>query len=265
MPELSPIRPVPPLARDMDLEKNRLPSTFALAGETITLNYDDGTVATLRMTADRVAWQIKQADAVREGEDAYDAVDMRPGIFFLHFASPGAGFGVSHVIDREHGRSVTAWDEIEDQDGIKTLRRFIRPARIANRGGRYQAIAESRELIGRRAYCEYSKEAALEHIYVNSSAVVWQWLLLPNDPRFDALKTEVGIEAVSMRKIREDLFLLALNDGGPVGLTLLMDFEQMRNVGMLFGAVPSGMLSRPVGAVITVLNQFSYPQCYEPG
>ena len=256
MPELHPIRPVPPMARDMDLQRNRLPSTKALAGETITLRYDEGAVLTLRLRGERVAWELDG----QSGEDPYDAVELRPGIFFLHMASREAGFGLSHVLDRTAGRAVTAWDETAGGP----LRRHVRTARIGESTD-YQPIPESRELIGRRAYCEYSPEAALEHIYVNSAAIVWQWLLLPDDPRFDPLKTEVGIEAVSMRKIADGLFLLALNDAGPVGLTLLMDFEQERNVGMLFGVVPSGLISRPVGATITLLNELTHPAGYEPG
>jgi hypothetical protein len=249
------------MARDMDLVKNRLPSTRSLAGETIVLEYDDGAVATLRLTADRVTWQVRGNGEVLEGDDSYDAVELRPDLFFLHFSSPAANLGLSHVIDRVDGRAITVWNVAERQE----LQRFLRPARVAGHAKAYRPIEESRELIGRRAYCQYSEEAALEHIYVNSSAVVWQWLLLPDDPRFDVLKTEVGIEAVSMRKVRDEVFLLVLNDGGPVGLTLLMDFEQRRNVGCLFGKGPNGIVDRPCGAVITPLNQLSYPPGFEPG
>jgi hypothetical protein len=265
MAELSPIRAVPPMVRDMDLQKNRLPSTDALAGETITLAYDDGAEVTLRMTVDLVAWTISDDGGRLAGESSYDAVEIRLGVFFLHFASAGDGIGLSIVIDRGEGRSVTAWDRIAEAKGATSLRRAVRSARIAGHDGPYRPIAESRELVGRRAYCEYSEEAALEHVYVNSRAIVWQWLLLPDDPRFEPLKTEVGIEAVSMRKVRDDLFLLTLNDGGPVGLTVLMDFERLRNVGMLFGAGSTGILSRPVGAHITLLNRLTYPEGYEPG
>jgi len=89
--------------------------------------------------------------------------------------------------------------------------------------------------------------------------------MLPSDPRFDALRTEVGIEAVSMRKVRDELFLLALHDGGSIELTLLMDFAQGRNVGQLFGVTDRGIVSRPVGAKIVPLGSIDYPQGFEPG
>jgi hypothetical protein len=258
MPELLPIRPVPPMARDMDLTKNRMPSTGMLTGETITLAYDHGEELTCEFGSDRLRWRTKDGQS---GEDPYDAVELRPDIFFLHHASEGAGIGRSHVIDRTRGRAATAWDDASGP----VLRRFVHAARAADHGGPYVPIAETRELIGRRAYCQYSDEAALEHVYVNSAAIVWQWLLLPDDPRFDVLKAEVGMEAVSMRKVGDDLFFLALNDGGPVGLTLLMDFGQKRNVGMLFGRTQTGLLSRPVGADIVLLNDMQYPPGIGPG
>jgi len=257
MPELLPIRPVPPMARDMDLKKNRMPSTSVLAGETITLAYDHGEELVFDLGGDRLKWRTKDG---QRGEEPYDAVELRPGIFFLHHASEDAAIGRSHVIDRPGGRAVTAWDDASGP----VLRRFVHSARTGDDGGPYVPIAETRELIGRRAYCQYSDEAALEHVYVNSAAILWQWLVLPDDPRFDVLKAEVGIEAVSMRKVGDDLFFLALNDGGPVGLTLLMDFTQKRNVGMLFGRTQAGLLSRPVGADIVLLNNMQYPAGFEP-
>jgi hypothetical protein len=101
--ELNPIRPVPPMARDMDLQKNRLASTRSLAGETIILRHDDGAVAALRLTAQRVSWQIEDLAGTRGGEIPYDAVELRQQIYFLHFASAEAGFGVSQLITARGG------------------------------------------------------------------------------------------------------------------------------------------------------------------
>jgi hypothetical protein len=277
MSELAPIAPVPPMVRDMDLAANRPPSSTALAGETITLQYDDGDLATLRFSEARVAWEIQggsgsggggssgSGSGSGSGEDAYDAVELRPQVFFVTIASPAASAGFNHVIDQAAGRAVTVFNALEFGDGGARLRRFVRTARIGGHAGAYDPIPESRELIGRRAFCYYSDEAALEHVYVNSRAIVWQWLRLPDDPRFDPLRTEVGIEAVSMRKVQDDLFLLTLHDGGPVGLTLLMDFAQKQNVGWLFGQGAGGMVDRPCGAKIVPLNMLTYPQGFSPG
>ncbi|HZV18103.1 MAG TPA: MoaF N-terminal domain-containing protein [Sphingobium sp.] len=265
MLELKPIEPVPPMARDMDLTKYRLPSTTVLGGETIVLAYDDGGTATFRLTETRVNWELATGDTVLTGEDDYDAVEVRPGLFFLHFAAAEANLGLSTVIDRDAGRAITVWNVPTETDGGWDLRRFLRPARVSGHETPYRPIARSRKLIGRRAYCIYSEEAALEHIYVNSSAIIWQWLLLPDNPRFAPLKTEVGIEAVTMWEVRDDMFLLVLRVPGPVQLTLLMDFEQMRNVGCLFGRTNAGLVDRLVGAKIVHLNDLTYPAGHGPG
>src|SRR5690606_19868832 len=198
--------------------------------------YDHGDRVTLRFSEQRVVWEFSgpNGTAGRKGEDGYDAVELRGGVFFVTIASPEANAGFNHVIDQAAGRAVSIVNELELTEDRARLRRFVWTASLGEPAGSYEPIPESDELIGRRAFCQYSDEAALEHVYVNSRAIIWQWLLLPDDPRFDPLRTEVGIEAVSMRKVQDDLFLLTLHDGGPVGLTLLMDFAQKQNVGWLF-------------------------------
>ncbi|MCW2413064.1 MULTISPECIES: molybdenum cofactor biosynthesis F family protein [unclassified Sphingobium] len=263
MYQVAPIDPVPPMVRDMDLSKNRQESTTMLVGQDIQLNYDDGAALILRFGTDTVASEIRGAAEMPSGDCPYDAVEARPGTFFVHVVDIDRKLGLTHVIDREQGRAITVWDQWVD--GEPAIRRMLRPARIAGSSIDYVPIMESRELIGRRAYCQYSEEAALEHVYVNSRAILWQWLMLPNDPRFEVLRTEVGIEAVSMRKVGDELFLLALHDGGSIELTLLMDFARGRNVGQLFGVTERGIVSRPVGAKVVPLGRIDYPQGFEPG
>ncbi|MCC7464015.1 MAG: MoaF N-terminal domain-containing protein [Gammaproteobacteria bacterium] len=239
---------------------NRLPSTDALAGEAIQLLFDDGATMSMALTAGTLRWAFADRGRTAQGEDAYDAVEMRPGVFFLDFAVRGGPFAFSHVIDREHGRAITVWNELTHEGGERDLRELLRPARLAGHAGAYEPIGQSRDLLGRRVFCEYSREAALEHLYVNSRTLVWQWLLRPPELEF-----EVGVEAVGYWKIRDELFLLASRGEDPIGLTLLMDFDRARNVGRLFGQGACGIVDRRCGARITFLGAFSYPPGYQPG
>jgi hypothetical protein len=258
--QLQPIEPVPPMRRDMDLMANRLPSTDALAGETLELLFDDGATMTMALAAGTLRWRFTDGDRTVQNEGAYDAVEIRPGIFFLDFAMASGPFAFSHVIDRERGRAITVWNELTDEGGERGLREFLRPARLAGHTGEYEPIGQSRALLGRRVFCEYSREAALEHLYVNSRTLVWQWLLRPPELEF-----EVGIEAAGYWQIRDELFLLTTRGEAPIGLTLLMDFDQNRNVGRLFGQGDFGIVDRRCGAKITFLNAFTYPSGYKPG
>lgn len=261
MVQLKPIEPVPPMRRDMDLLANRLPSTRELAGRSIALAFDDGAGLAIELGEEGARWQAREPSGkVLAGENSWDAVEMRPGIFFLDFAASDGRCAFSNVIDFNAGRALTVWNEVVGEGEAADLYEMLRPGRIVGAAGAYEPVAETRELLGKRLFCEYSPEAALEHIYVNSKTIIWQWLLSP-----EALKHEVGIEAVSMWKIADRLYLISTRDLPPMELTLLIDLDQMRNVGRLFGFGPFGVLDRRVGAKVTFLGEFEYPESYEPG
>jgi len=261
MRQLKPIEPVPPMRRDMDIGANRLPSTEALAGRTIGLDYDHGLRLTLTFTPTRLRWSTDAPAADADGgEVPYDAVEIRPGTFFIDYVIADRGRCLSHVVDSERGRALSVVSEIVDVSGKPDLRVLLQPARLRDHVGRYQAIAETRELLGKRLFCQYGPHAALEHIYANSATIVWQWLRSPPE-----LALEVGVEAVTMWKIGERLYLISTRGEAPIQLTLLLDLEQMRNVGRLFGRGAFGLVDRRCGAKITFLGEFAYPAGYAPG
>ncbi len=260
MRDLEPIKPVPPMRRDMDIVANRLPSTPALAGQTIQLEYESGGRFTLAFTATRVQWSVSGNEIGRSGDGVYDAVEIRPNIFFIDFSLPDGSMAVSHVVDRPGGRALGVWSEIVEAGDRPELRERLMPARLVGYTGPYEGVAETRELLGKRLFCEYSSAAALEHIYVNSATIVWQWLRSPPE-----LALEVGIEAVTMWKIQERLYLISTRGEEPIQLTLLLDLQRMRNVGRLFGRGRFGPVDRRCGAKITFLGEFAYPESYRPG
>lgn len=261
MRELKPIQPLPPIRRDMNIVANRLPSTAILANRTITLGYEDGSELSLAFAPTKLRWtSLGPGEATRSGEDTYDAVEIRPGLFFIDYVIPGSRTAFSHVFDSERGRALSVVSEIVEANGKPDLRVRLAPARVAGRLGTYEPIAETRELLGKRLFCEYSDEAALEHIYANSGTIVWQWLRSPPE-----LALEVGIEAVSMWKIAERLYLISTRGPDPIQLTLLLDVHRMRNVGRLFGWGAFGLVDRRCGAKITFLGEFAYPPGFSPG
>jgi hypothetical protein len=261
MRELTPIRPVPPIRRDMDITANRLASTTALAGATIGLRFEGGATLSIAFSATHIRWDATGLDGWNlSGEGEYDAVEMRPGIFFVDYVLTNESMAFSHVIDRERGRALTVWSELVDTGGTPDLRELLLPAKVLDHPAPGPAIEETRELLGKRLFCEYSSVAALEHIYVNSATIVWQWLLGPPE-----LAQEVGIEAVTMWEIRDRLYLISTRGSEPIQLTLLLDLQRMRNVGRLFGRSEFGLVNRRCGAKIIYLGEFAYPKGYQPG
>jgi hypothetical protein len=259
--QLKPITPVPPMRRDMDLVSNRLASTTVLDRKAITLEFEDGSHMEMALTATHVRWSVVTSGGQsRSGEDVYDAVEIRPQVFWLDFALGDGSMAFSNVVDFSKGRAITVWNEAIKTAAKPDLRELLRPAKIIGSGAPYEPVAETRELLGKRLFCEYSREAALEHIYVNSVTIVWQWLLSP-----PVLAQEVGIEAVTMWKVAEQLYLISTRGEDPIQLTLLIDLNQMRNVGRLFGNGHFGVVNRRCGARVTFLGEFNYPTGYQPG
>jgi hypothetical protein len=252
------IQPVPPSGHDWHLAMNRLPSTRALAGTTLDLRLEDGSALVLKLDADTVDWQLRDDGLLQDGSDGYDAVEMRPGIFFVDYVTADADMAVSLVVDTDRGRAVTVINRMIPQEDSLAVRQLVRSASVTGADAAYEPIEETRELIGKRLFCEYSPDCVLEHLYLNSRTFAWQHLNAPPDMAYEADR-----DNASMWKIAEQLYLLT-TAGGAVELTLLMDLGQMRNVGRLFGRNPRGVLDERCGAKIVYLGQTTYPEGYEP-
>jgi hypothetical protein len=256
---LETILPPPPVRRDMDLTANRLPSTSALDGSEFTLELSDGASLELGFADGEVRWTLVDDDALTEGTDEYDAVEIRPSLFFVDFCTSDRDRAVSIVLDRGRGRSLVLVNDLVDNgDGVG----LVVKASAARVNGQtdYAPIEATGELNGRRLFCEYSDGVALEHIYVNSRVLAWQWLKTP----LPELTHEVGVESTMYWKIDEALFLLHSMGDGAVELTLLLDLEQKRNVGRLFGQGAVDLVDDRCGATLTLLGRTEYPEGYEP-
>lgn len=248
------------LARPMDLLQNRLPSTQALGGDSIVLELDDGGTLRLAFAAETVDWTLTLDGQTDSHENPYDAVEMRPGIFFVDFVAPGSERQLTVVIDRAEGRAIVLLDDLLDGADGRALRQTVLTARISGTSAEYVAIERTRDLLGRRLYCEYSDEAAIEHIYANTETLVWQWLAVP----IPALLHEVGVETGWIWKVAEELYLLHCRGDGAMTLILLLDLEHRRNVGRLFGEGAHGLLDERCGAKLTLLGRFDYPEHHQP-
>jgi hypothetical protein len=255
---LESILPPPPVRRDMDLTANRLPSTTALDGSDVTLEMTDGASFYLGFAGGEVNWKLSVGGDVTEGTDSCDAVEVRPDLFFVDFCTSDHGRAVSIALDRGRGRALVIVNDLVDRgDGLRLLVKAS-AARL-NGTDDYVPIEATAELTGRRLFCEYSDGVALEHIYLNSRVLGWQWLKTP----LTELTHEVGIDSTMYWKIDDSLYLLH-SMGDALELTLLLDLEQKRNVGRLFGQGMVDFVDERCGAKITLLGRTDYPDGYHP-
>lgn len=258
MKTLENILPPPPVRRDMDISANRLPSTTALDGSDVALEMADGASFELAFADGEVNWKLAIGAEATEGTDKYDAVEVRPDLFFVDFCTSDRGRAVSITLDRGRGRALVIVNDLVDRGDGLGLQVRASAGRV-NGADDYEPIEATAELTGRRLFCEYSDGVALEHIYLNSRVLAWQWLKTP----LAELAHEVGVDSTMYWKIDDSLYLLH-SMGDAVELTLLLDLEQKRNVGRLFGQGAVDFVDERCGAKLTLLGRTDYPDGYHP-
>lgn len=244
-----------------DRATNRLPSTAGLEGTTIELGLEDGETARVWFREGAMAWQPGSSDGGEIlFEGPYDAVEVRDGTFHVDADFSERSRSMTLVIVKGAGCALVVDSVVGLGRSPVTLHQRIRSARLAGGGSPYRPITETRELIGRRLICEYAPGTAMEHVYLNSSTLVWQRLKSPPELAF-----EVESEHATVWKVSQELFLLGSVGRFPLELVLLLDLAQNRNVGHLFGQSSSGsMLYQLCGAHITPLGWTKYPGGYAP-
>lgn len=252
--------------RAFDYAKNRLPSTDELDGSHLALELDDGGRLELSFVSGEVEWSLEEQGDAQSGRDDYDAVEIRPGLFWVDFVSSVRApqdRAISIALDRERGRAIVLASDLVEEAGQPRLLCSWSPARVDG-AENYEPLEPTDELTGRRLFCEYNDDVVIEHVYLDSRALAWQWLRCSNPD----LTFEVAVESNMFWKIGENLYLLQGEETtgfGREALTLLLDLDQKRNVGRLFGRAPDNeVIDFRVGAKLTLLSETAYPEGYQP-
>lgn len=256
-----------PYPRVLDYAQYRLPSTDALDGSGAALELDGGGRLELSFADGEVNWKLEDGSDVSDGQDAYDAVQVRPGVFFVDFVagvSEPRDRAISIAFDPGRGRAVVLVNDIVAQADDEP--RLICKSSAGRVDGteNYEPLELTSDLTGRRLFCEYSDDVVIEHVYLDSRALAWQWLRCP----IAELTYEVSVENNMFWKIGDDLYLLHGQEPSGFGresLTLLLDLDQKRNVGRLFGrSSENDVIDFRVGAKLTLLGRTDYPDGYQP-
>jgi MoaF C-terminal domain/MoaF N-terminal domain len=236
------------------IDGNRAPRTAVLAGTGVSVQADGGGRRDLVfLSADRVRW----SDGDRGGEDWYEAIEVRPGVFFVTLTYAEAPLEASVlVVDRGRGRTLTVDSHIaaEPTPGRPRVSQTFRPGTVAGTPPLGAPAAATRDLIGWRALYRYSPDHLYEHIYLSSERYAWQCLVGEQRGHGDVdLATTWSLGAgLYVFTFRE--FLI------PVAATWLYDLSAMRTTGVFFGLGAAGAAQcAPGGAIITELGRVRYP------
>lgn len=250
-------RPKPRYNERIAWSDNRLPATGALAGRDVTLERDDSQTVTFAFGPEKVSWQAPGSASV---ETPYHAVELRDGVFSVEMLQPEGPHGSPRVatslaLNLQTGAALVVTNTVtlgERSD----FRQDIAPCTIAGSGGEPPTL--SAELVGRRAYAEYSDGHAAEHVYLNPRRLGTQGL---GDSDFSSAKMDDS----TTWKLGDDLFVLTwVQEWNPVGAVLLMDFAGLRNAGVFLGGDSDGFFHFVCGARLGLLDQVTYPPGREP-
>jgi hypothetical protein len=257
---------------DRPWDENRLPSTRALAGRAIELDAGDGRVFRHEFADAAVEWQTSGIDAAAShGAADYDAVESRDSVFFVNYLTESREVAVTLVLDLERGCGLALRNVLVSPTGghdfrgdvpswrEANLRQEIYSCRIAGSDAAGPLPAPSAELVGKRAYARYADDIIAEHVYLNQERLVWQGL------GRDKYESDAGCDHSTTWKVQDKLYLLTwVEESQPVGAALLMDFDAMRNTGVIFGIDESGLVHHLCGAQLGFLGEVTYPPGHEP-
>lgn len=248
------IRPKPKYDLGSPWADFRIDSSDALVGREVTITLDDGTNLTYSFGPGDVRVTGRGVNASTEG--SYDAVEERRGVFFVQIPGADCDTTSSLVLNFNDNSGVLVTNTLVDGPQKADLEQVIYPFVLTGSDGTLPEM--SAELVGKRAYAEYADGHTAEHIYVNPRRFAWQGL-----GKFDYSGSEM--DDSTTWKIADDLFLLTwVEEWQAVGAVLLMDFAELRNVGVLFGQDDNGAVHTLCGARLSKLGEISYPAGYEP-
>jgi hypothetical protein len=252
-------RPKAPYNERIAWSDNRLPSTDALAGTEVVLEREDGETITYRFDPKTVRW-LESGDKPAV-EAPYDAVELRDNVFSVEVLQPEAPPGSSTRIASSLALNLQTGGALLVRNTVRLgeendFRQDICPCTIVGSGGAFPALTA--ELVGRRAYAEYTDGGSAEHLYLNPRRLGTQSL---GDFDFSSAKMDDS----TTWKLGEELFVLAwVQEWNPVGAVLFMDFAGLRNAGVFMGGDSEGFFHFVVGARLGLLGRITYPPGREP-
>lgn len=237
------------------IDGNRLPRTEALAGASFSIAHAGGGTLHLDVrTGQELFWTDGDG---RQGTDWYEAVEVRPGVYFLTVTDAARPLrAVVLVINRNTGRTLTVESVIADAPtpGRPRVGQVFTPGVLTGSPPGGVEPAPSRDLIGLRALYRYSPNHLYEHVYLSSERYAWQCLVGEQRGHGD-------VDLAGTWGLGDDLYVFTFREFLiPVAATWLYDLDALRTTGVFFGLGADGRVkTAPGGAVIIPLGQATYP------
>jgi hypothetical protein len=231
-------------------DEYRPPATAALAGRTFDLDVDGVEVAVTFPDAARLRWST----AADGGEDAYEAVAVRDGVWAVTVARLADGVSALVVLDEHAGRGLANVTRFSRAGAGARVREITTYHQVGIGGPPSARIAPTEELVGRRVAHRYSSTHLFEHTYLNPNSYVFQGLAGPEAGVSD-------LDRADYYKLGTDLYLFSWHERmQPFNGAVVLDFASGRATGRLVGhdAGSDAVLQVRTGSEMTVLSTIDY-------
>lgn len=214
----------------------RPPLTTELAGKEFVLHYDmnEWVIKYVFHDANSLTWEIlRGVDKGLSGKEAYEAIQITPQIYLVHFAqariqSPRS---VTIALDLNTMKATAVVGTLVQEGSGHRIKEDFLHAAVNPVFPNKPVIPHERtaDLLGKRVKYTYSSIHTYEHIYLNDHLFTWHCLAGPEAGLADT-------ENCNYFKIAPHVYLLAWWEKIlPVHGVLLIDFEQMQTCGAFFG------------------------------
>jgi hypothetical protein len=240
------------------LAEFRLPSGD-LTGQALALTLSDGSMLQLAFdSADQVLWSATGVFGGTASPDPYDAVQVRPGVWFVNLPlTSRERESVTVIFSTKTNRAIVAHSviEAEAREDVPQVAQRFWSAVLAGAEPTGEEPAPTRDLIGRRAVYRYSPAHLYEHAYMSSERYMWQCLQGEQRGHGD-------VDLSTMWKFDTGLYLFCFREFKiPVASVWLHDLGyQLRTTGIFLGLNTEGQTEHARGGgYIYPLGAVTYP------
>jgi hypothetical protein len=234
------------------------PSPF-LAGKKANLRFENGWLIEHHFVDDTtLTWTILEGEGTGASEtETYEAVEVRPGIFFVEFLKPEHQESATLVWKYETGDVLAAVSAFYNRGSEKRTRTDFVTAVVDGKPGG-SPILQASSLVGKRVLYRYSADDWYEHVYFGAQTMAWHCVN-------GAEKGMADVERCAYFDVADDLYVLFWTETiMPVESVIVVDLAQMRSIGRFFcwDPKPGKLIHLTFGSKATVLNETAYPASF---
>jgi hypothetical protein len=237
---------------------NRLPTTDALSGTTLSISLKNGRTIELAFgSAASVTWR----EGSQSGVDWYEAINVAPDVFFINMtlaARPDED--ETFVVNLTTRRVLSVRERVRSADeaaGVPRVAQDYVAGVLGDPAVPPEGIepAPTRDLIGMTAHYEYSPHHVYEHIYLSSERYAWQNLV-------GVQRGHGDVDLATTVKFDDGQYVFGFREFIiPVASIFFYNFDVMRSTGKFLGVTSQGRIeNKPAGAFIEKKSRTVYDE-----